>query len=246
MTTWNFLMWLWRPPWSHSSVRRQSPGTWSEEADHEHPERNSFFGVVVVRHGNAPALRNRYHSSTGCVSSLPRCRQSCDVGCHLCLTGRRTVVRRRRSLVAGTAGRSVADRDSAGGYAVAGPWRRRGRYRHGSRNFRRYSLLNGNRKPQFQQKHRMKQESLKCIRGSLPCLAFLCLACLSTLLASPSLALADEPPIAPWSEKPWYWARGDSPVLLLGGSDDDNLFQWPKNRLIPQLDRIVKAGGNVI
>ena len=34
--------------------------------------------------------------------------------------------------------------------------------------------------------------------------------------------------------------------MLLGGSDDDNLFQWPREKLIPQLDRIVAAGGNVI
>ena len=36
------------------------------------------------------------------------------------------------------------------------------------------------------------------------------------------------------------------PVLLLGGSDDDNLFQWPENELIAQLDRLAAAGGNVI
>ena len=34
--------------------------------------------------------------------------------------------------------------------------------------------------------------------------------------------------------------------MLLGGSDDDNLFQWPEERLIPQLDRILAAGGNVV
>ena len=32
----------------------------------------------------------------------------------------------------------------------------------------------------------------------------------------------------------------------VGGSDDDNLFQWPKEKLIPQLDRLAAAGGNVI
>jgi hypothetical protein len=35
-------------------------------------------------------------------------------------------------------------------------------------------------------------------------------------------------------------------VLLLGGSDDDNLFQWPEELLVPQLDRIRACGGNVI
>ncbi len=52
--------------------------------------------------------------------------------------------------------------------------------------------------------------------------------------------------IEPWQQNPWYWSHNDQPVLLLGGSDDDNLFQWPLEKLIPQLDRIVEAGGNVI
>ena len=58
--------------------------------------------------------------------------------------------------------------------------------------------------------------------------------------------VADEPSMKPWTINPWYWSIDGKPVLLLGGSDDDNLFQWPKARLIPQLDRIAKAGGNVI
>jgi hypothetical protein len=52
--------------------------------------------------------------------------------------------------------------------------------------------------------------------------------------------------IEPWSQNQWYWSRDGKPVLLLGGSDDDNLFQWPREKLIPQLDRIAAAGGNVI
>ncbi|MBX3422112.1 MAG: prolyl oligopeptidase family serine peptidase [Pirellulaceae bacterium] len=34
--------------------------------------------------------------------------------------------------------------------------------------------------------------------------------------------------------------------MLLGGSDDDNLFQWPGEKLTRQLDRIVSAGGNLV
>ena len=52
--------------------------------------------------------------------------------------------------------------------------------------------------------------------------------------------------IEPWNQNRWYWSHHGKPVLLLGGSDDDNLFQWPREKLIPQLDRIVSAGGNVI
>lgn len=59
-------------------------------------------------------------------------------------------------------------------------------------------------------------------------------------------ALAESPSLKPWSANSWYWSIDDQPVLLLGGSDDDNLFQWPKDRLLAQLDRIADAGGNVI
>ena len=57
---------------------------------------------------------------------------------------------------------------------------------------------------------------------------------------------ATDPPLQPWSENAWYWSYHEKPVLLLGGSDDDNLFQWPEDQLIPQLDRLTAAGGNVI
>jgi hypothetical protein len=52
--------------------------------------------------------------------------------------------------------------------------------------------------------------------------------------------------IEPWPETPWYWQYEGRPVLLLGGSDDDNLFQWPADKLVPQLDRLAEAGGNVV
>jgi len=52
--------------------------------------------------------------------------------------------------------------------------------------------------------------------------------------------------IEPWQPNPWYWAHDGDPVLLLGGSDDDNLFQWPRPRLLQHLDRIAGAGGNVV
>ena len=52
--------------------------------------------------------------------------------------------------------------------------------------------------------------------------------------------------IQPWSENQFYWSYQNKPVLLLGGSDDDNLFQWHEKELIAQLDRLKNAGGNVI
>ncbi len=59
-------------------------------------------------------------------------------------------------------------------------------------------------------------------------------------------SLADKTALQPWSDNPFYWSYQNKPVLLLGGSDDDNLFQWPEKKLIPQLDRLKNAGGNVI
>src|SRR5680860_1408431 len=58
--------------------------------------------------------------------------------------------------------------------------------------------------------------------------------------------LSAEPALQPWTKNPWYWSDHGEPVLLLGGSDDDNLFQWPEKDLLAQLDRLVAAGGNVI
>jgi len=72
------------------------------------------------------------------------------------------------------------------------------------------------------------------------------------LLASMALLLfvntasAASAPLQPWAQNPWYWSYHGVPVLLLGGSDDDNLFQWLEPELIEQLDRLVAAGGNVI
>lgn len=43
-----------------------------------------------------------------------------------------------------------------------------------------------------------------------------------------------------------YWQYQGRPVLLLGGTDDDNLFQWPAERLTAQLDLLVSVGGNCV
>lgn len=65
--------------------------------------------------------------------------------------------------------------------------------------------------------------------------------CYSEEISSP---LSGE--LKPWTENPWYWSFNDEPALLVGGSDDDNLFQWPEKKLIRQLDKIKAAGGNVV
>ena len=42
--------------------------------------------------------------------------------------------------------------------------------------------------------------------------------------------------IQPWKENPSYWQYQGKPLMLLGASDDDNLFQWPAGRLVEHLD----------
>jgi hypothetical protein len=69
--------------------------------------------------------------------------------------------------------------------------------------------------------------------------------CLIALLCDLPLGIA-EPALRPWSENPWYWSYHGKPIVLLGGSDDDNLFQWLELDLVAQLDRLAAAGGNVI
>ena len=55
-----------------------------------------------------------------------------------------------------------------------------------------------------------------------------------------------DPVLEPWERDPWYWSYENKPVLLLGASDDDNLFQWHEEALLAQLDKLAAAGGNVI
>jgi hypothetical protein len=57
---------------------------------------------------------------------------------------------------------------------------------------------------------------------------------------------ADKDRIQPGTSNPSYWQYKGKPVLLLGGSDDDNLFQWPGEKLKPHLDLLKRAGGNYV
>ena len=69
---------------------------------------------------------------------------------------------------------------------------------------------------------------------------------LAALLMGAALAAhADEGRIRPWPENPFFWAYQGEPVLLLGGSREDNLFNNPEG-LEEHLDRIAAAGGNYL
>ncbi len=50
--------------------------------------------------------------------------------------------------------------------------------------------------------------------------------------------------IQPWSANPWFWQYKGKPVLLLGATDNDNLFQ--NGNLQSHLDSLKAVGGNYI
>ncbi len=52
--------------------------------------------------------------------------------------------------------------------------------------------------------------------------------------------------IKPYSKNPSYWQYKGRPILLIGGSDDDNLFQWTDNNLTDHLDLLISVGGNFV
>ena len=52
--------------------------------------------------------------------------------------------------------------------------------------------------------------------------------------------------IRPYTKNPYYWQYKGEPVILLGGSDDDNLFQWTGSALTDQLDLLKSVGGNYV
>ena len=56
----------------------------------------------------------------------------------------------------------------------------------------------------------------------------------------------EEGRIRPWPQNPRYWEYKGEAVLLLGGTADDNLFQWPRDRLVEHLDLLAAAGGNYV
>lgn len=50
--------------------------------------------------------------------------------------------------------------------------------------------------------------------------------------------------IAVFEGNPWYWQYKGEPVMLLGGSVEDNLFQIPD--LEKHLDLLASVGGNYV
>jgi len=54
--------------------------------------------------------------------------------------------------------------------------------------------------------------------------------------------------IKPYSKNPFYWQYRSKPLLLIGGSDQDNIFQWAFDgtKLADHLDLLVACGGNYV
>ena len=52
--------------------------------------------------------------------------------------------------------------------------------------------------------------------------------------------------IRPYGNNPWYWEYRGEPVLLIGASDKDNLWQWTGMQLTEHLDLMQSVGGNYV
>ncbi len=87
----------------------------------------------------------------------------------------------------------------------------------------------------------MRQRNLLsfCVSRSV-----LWLAMVSGFCGAATAADAASEGIRPWAKNPRYWQYKGEPMLLLGGSKDDNLFQIPD--LEEHLDEMVKVGANYI
>ena len=71
------------------------------------------------------------------------------------------------------------------------------------------------------------------------------LLCTIPLAAAPPAATpANADRIKPYEQDPRYWQYKEQPVLLLGGTKDDSLFQIPD--LKEHLDLLVSVGGNYV
>lgn len=69
---------------------------------------------------------------------------------------------------------------------------------------------------------------------------------LSILLFAFNMEAKRNSPIQPWTKNPWYWQYNDKPILLLGASGDDNLFQWTTEMVVSHLDSMKSVGANYV
>ncbi len=86
------------------------------------------------------------------------------------------------------------------------------------------------------------------MKNAVKGLVFACLFCgLLPLISSGQAGQNFDPSdaIQPWPGNPYYWQYKGEPVLLLGGSDDDNVFNWPDRAKVKEhLELLAGEGGN--
>ncbi|GAE93123.1 hypothetical protein JCM21714_2162 [Gracilibacillus boraciitolerans JCM 21714] len=58
--------------------------------------------------------------------------------------------------------------------------------------------------------------------------------------------MKNENRIKPYFKNPSYWQYKGEPILLIGGSDEDNLFQWTNTDLTNHLNLLESVGGNYV
>ena len=82
---------------------------------------------------------------------------------------------------------------------------------------------------------------------SHPTLVFLGLIMMACSTNTPSGESTQETDnyIRPYTENPFYWEYKGKPLVLLGGTWQDNLFNHPEG-LADHLDKLVEVGGNYI
>jgi len=102
----------------------------------------------------------------------------------------------------------------------------------------------GTKRPRNRAGRRLPRTWLRAGAMGLAILLFLTLAGLAATPGTRGASRADSGRIRPWPKNPRYWQYKGKPVLLLGGSKDDNLFQIPD--LKEHLDVLKSVGGNYI
>jgi hypothetical protein len=66
------------------------------------------------------------------------------------------------------------------------------------------------------------------------------------LWGSNSVSADDADRIQPYPKNPTYWQYKGEPILLIGASDKDNLWQWTGTQLTEHLDLMRSVAGNYV
>ena len=66
------------------------------------------------------------------------------------------------------------------------------------------------------------------------------------LLLSTTLESSASARIEPYTGNPYYWQFENTPIILIGGSGHDSIFQWNQSDLLSHLDTLASVGGNYI